>query len=74
MDSLTQGAFAGTKQGLEDLSKYASEGLGEALDPSNFDDVVTALQYFAKEQGFAGQAAEEASHTIQGSYATMTAA
>lgn len=74
LDSLTQGAFAGTKQGLEDLTKYASEGLGEALDPSNFDDVVTALQYFAEEQGFAGQAAEEASHTIQGSYATMTAA
>lgn len=74
LDSLTQGAFAGTKQGLEDLTKYASEGLGQALDPSNFDDVITALQYYSKEQGFAGQAAEEASHTIQGSYATMSAA
>ena len=73
LDTLTAGAFAGTKAGLEDLITYASEGLGQSLDASNFADVATALEYYTQQAGIAGNASEEASRTISGSMATMQA-
>lgn len=73
LDTLTAGAFAGTKEGLENLVAYASEGLGQALDASNFADISTALEYYNQQCGIAGQASTEAGRTISGSIATMQA-
>lgn len=71
LDRLTQGAYSGSEEGLKKLMSDASTALGQTLKSDNYTDIITALQWFAEEQGFAGQATEEASKTIQGSYATM---
>ena len=71
LDSLTMGAYAGTKEGLKNLMNDASAALGQTLKSDNYADIITALQWYAEAQGFAGQAAEEAAKTIQGSYTMM---
>lgn len=73
LDTLTAGAFAGTKAGLEELAATASEALGVALDPTNYADVITALNWYNESMGIAGNAAEEAANTIAGTKATMQA-
>ena len=73
LDNLKLG-YGGTKTELERLVKDASELTGQALDPSKFSDVITAIHAVQENLGITGTTALEASTTIEGSVNTMKAA
>lgn len=66
--------YGGTKSELERLVKDASELTGQALDPSKFSDVITAIHAVQENLGITGTTALEAATTIEGSVNTMKAA
>lgn len=66
--------YGGTKSELERLVKDASKLTGQALDPSKFSDVITAIHAVQENMGITGATAEEAAHTIEGSVNSMKAA
>lgn len=72
LDNLKLG-YGGTKTEMERLLADAEKITGKKYDISNFQDVAEALHVIQKEQGLTGNAAEEASHTVQGSIDTMKA-
>ena len=73
LDNLKLG-YGGTKTELERLVKDASELTGQALDPSKFSDVITAIHAVQENMGITGTTALEAATTIEGSVNTMKAA
>lgn len=73
LDNLKLG-YGGTKSELERLVADAEELTGQALDPSKFSDVITAIHAVQENLGITGTTAKEASTTIQGSLNTMQAA
>lgn len=73
LDNLKLG-YGGTKAELERLVKNASELTGEALDPTKFSDVITAIHAVQESMGITGTTALEAATTIEGSVNTMKAA
>ena len=66
--------YGGTKSELERLVSDASKLTGEALDPSKFSDVITAIHAVQENMGITGTTALEAATTIEGSVNTMKAA
>lgn len=66
--------YGGTKSELERLVKDASQLTGQALDPSKFSDVITAIHAVQENLGITGTTALEAATTIEGSINTMKAA
>ena len=72
LDNLKLG-YGGTKSELERLVKDASELTGQALDPSKFSDVITAIHAVQENMGITGTTAKEAATTIEGSVNTMKA-
>lgn len=73
LDNLKLG-YGGTKAELERLVAKAEELTGQALDPSKFSDVITAIHAVQENLGITGATAEEASTTIQGSLNMMQSA
>lgn len=73
LDNLKLG-YGGTKAELERLVAKAEELTGQALDPSKFSDVITAIHAVQKNLGITGATAKEASTTIQGSLNMMQSA
>ena len=73
LDNLKLG-YGGTKTELERLVKDASELTGQALDPSKFSDVITAIHAVQDNLGITGTTALEAATTIEGSVNTAKAA
>lgn len=73
LDNLKLG-YGGTKSELERLVAEASELTGQALDPSKFSDVITAIHAVQEDMGITGTTAKEAATTIEGSVNTMKAA
>lgn len=59
--------YGGTKTELERLVADASKLTGEALDPSKFSDVITAIHAVQENLGITGTTALEAATTIEGS-------
>lgn len=59
--------YGGTKSELERLVKDASELTGQALDPTKFSDIITAIHAVQENLGITGTTAKEATETIQGS-------
>ncbi len=59
--------YGGTKAELERLVADASKLTGEALDPSKFSDVITAIHAVQENLGITGTTALEAATTIEGS-------
>lgn len=66
--------YGGTKSELERLVKDASELTGQALDPSKFSDVITAIHAVQDNLGITGTTAKEAATTIEGSVNSMKSA
>lgn len=66
LDNLKLG-YGGTKTELERLVADASKLTGEALDPSKFSDVITAIHAVQENLGITGTTALEAATTIEGS-------
>lgn len=66
--------YGGTKSELERLVSDAEELTGQALDPSKFSDVITAIHAVQENMGITGTTAKEAATTIQGSVGMMQAA
>lgn len=66
LDNLKLG-YGGTKAELERLVADASKLTGEALDPSKFSDVITAIHAVQENLGITGTTALEAATTIEGS-------
>ncbi len=66
--------YGGTKTELERLVADASELTGQALDPSKFSDVITAIHAVQDNLGITGTTALEAATTIEGSVNTAKAA
>ena len=73
LDNLKLG-YGGTKSELERLVSDASKLTGQALDPSKFSDVITAIHAVQESMGITGTTALEASTTIEGSVGSMKAA
>ena len=73
LDNLKLG-YGGTKTELERLVSDASKLTGEALDPSKFSDVITAIHAVQDNLGITGTTALEAATTIEGSVNTMKGA
>lgn len=73
LDNLKLG-YGGTKSELERLVADAEELTGQALDPSKFSDVITAIHAVQENMGITGTTAAEAATTIQGSIGMMQAA
>ena len=73
LDNLKLG-YGGTKSELERLVKDAEKLTGQALDPSKFSDVITAIHAVQTELGITGTTAKEASSTIEGSVNSAKAA
>ena len=73
LDNLKLG-YGGTKAELERLVDDAEKLTGEALDPSKFGDIVTAIHAVQTEMGITGTTANEAATTIQGSVSAMVSA
>lgn len=59
--------YGGTKTELERLVADASKLTGEALDPTKFSDVITAIHAVQENLGITGTTALEAATTIEGS-------
>lgn len=66
LDNLKLG-YGGTKAELERLVEDAEKLTGQALDPSKFSDVITAIHAVQTEMGITGTTADEAANTIEGS-------
>ena len=73
LDNLKLG-YGGTKAELERLVEDAEKLTGQALDPSKFSDVITAIHAVQENLGITGTTAKEASTTIQGSLNMMQSA
>ena len=73
LDNLKLG-YGGTKSELERLVSDAEELTGQALDPSKFSDVITAIHAVQENMGITGTTAKEAATTIEGSVGMMQAA
>lgn len=73
LDNLKLG-YGGTKAELERLVSDAEKLTGEALDPSKFSDVITAINAVQTELGITGTTVKEAGTTIEGSVNSMKAA
>ena len=73
LDNLKLG-YGGTKAELERLVADAEKLTGQALDPSKFSDVITAIHAVQENLGITGTTAKEASTTIQGSLNMMQSA
>ena len=73
LDNLKLG-YGGTKAELERLVADAEKLTGQALDPTKFSDVITAIHAVQENLGITGATAEEASTTIQGSLNMMQSA
>lgn len=73
LDNLKLG-YGGTKSELERLVADAEKLTGQALDPSKFSDVITAIHAVQENLGITGTTAEEAATTIEGSVGMMKAA
>lgn len=73
LDNLKLG-YGGTKSELERLVADAEKLTGQALDPSKFSDVITAIHAVQENLGITGTTAEEAATTIEGSAGMMKAA
>lgn len=73
LDNLKLG-YGGTKSELERLVADAEELTGQALDPSKFSDVITAIHEVQENMGITGTTAKEAATTIEGSVGMMRAA
>ena len=73
LDNLKLG-YGGTKSELERLVKDAEKLTGQALDPTKFSDVITAIHAVQTELGITGTTAKEASSTIEGSVNAAKAA
>jgi phage-related protein len=73
LDNLKLG-YGGTKSELERLVADAEELTGQALDPSKFSDVITAIHAVQENMGITGTTAKEAATTIEGSVGMMRAA
>lgn len=66
LDNLKLG-YGGTKAELERLVSDAEKLTGQALDPSKFSDVITAIHAVQENLGITGTTALEAATTIEGS-------
>lgn len=66
LDNLKLG-YGGTKAELERLVADAEQLTGQALDPSKFSDVITAIHAVQENLGITGTTALEAATTIEGS-------
>lgn len=66
--------YGGTKSELERLVADAEKLTGQALDPSKFSDIITAIHAVQENLGITGTTAKEASTTIEGSVNAMKAA
>lgn len=66
LDNLKLG-YGGTKTELERLVADAEKLTGQALDPSKFSDVITAIHAVQENLGITGTTALEAATTIEGS-------
>lgn len=73
LDNLKLG-YGGTKKELERLVADAEKLTGQALDPSKFSDIITAIHAVQENLGITGTTAKEASTTIEGSVNAMKAA
>lgn len=73
LDNLKLG-YGGTKSELERLVADAEKLTGQALDPTKFSDVITAIHAVQTELGITGTTAKEASSTIEGSVNAAKAA
>lgn len=72
LDTVTQGYYAGTKTGLEQLIKDANEyersqGRAGDLTVDSYADIVQAIHDYQEQMGVAGNATKEAYDTISGS-------
>ena len=72
LDNLKLG-YGGTKSELERLVKDAEKLTGQALDPSKFSDVITAIHAVQENLAITGTTAREAATTIEGSVNQMKA-
>lgn len=66
LDNLKLG-YGGTKAELERLVADAEKLTGQALDPSKFSDIITAIHAVQENLGITGTTAQEAASTIEGS-------
>lgn len=73
LDNLKLG-YGGTKSELERLVADAEKLTGQALDPTKFSDVITAIHAVQENLGITGTTAKEASTTIEGSLNATKAA
>lgn len=73
LDNLKLG-YGGTKEEMERLLEDAGKLTGEKYDIENLNDVYNAIHAIQVEQGIAGNAANEASKTISGSWNSTKAA
>ena len=73
LDNLALG-FAGTKEGMEQLLKKATELSGVKYDIGSFADIAEAIHVVQTDMGITGTTAKEAASTISGSFASMKAA
>lgn len=82
LDTLTAGAFAGTKAGYQDLIDTMADAtdiqkkLNITVEKGNYDydNFVNAMSVYNEKVGIAGTTAKEASTTISGSLSQMSAA
>ena len=82
LDNITKGAFAGTKEGYQDLidtmSTYTDiqEELNVTVEKGNYDydNFVNAMSVYVEKENIAGTTAREASETIEGSANKLKAA
>ena len=72
LDNLKLG-YGGTKEEMERLLEDAGKLSGQTYDISNLNDVYEAIHVIQQELGITGTTAEEAEHTLSGSFASMTA-
>ena len=72
LDNLKLG-YGGTKEEMERLLEDAEALTGKEYDVSNFADIAEAIHVIQEEMGIAGNAAEEASGTISGSFGALSA-
>ena len=73
LDNLKLG-YGGTKEEMQRLLADAEKLSGVKYDLSSYADIVEAIHVIQTEMGITGTTAKEASTTIQGSVASMTAA
>ena len=73
LDNLKLG-YGGTKQEMERLLEDAGKLSGQEYDISNLNDVYEAIHVIQQEMDITGTTAEEAAHTISGSFGSLKAA